>query len=938
MATDPGDPAANPEPPPPQRPSGTYDHGDRAVQRPAVGVQQEFPDRRRAKEYRYDSSLAPELCWDENAERDLVEYLLGLVEGATAAITGAAPGVSATAAEAAFFAQQPAWAGNGHHFDSLAACIARLKSLTKPFLTWSGKAERPRLRVPTIPIFVHERLSTQAILSTLETYKAVGTTGDLFGDPGLDIADQLDAYEHLGPWSNRLILGDSLQVMNSLLEYEGLGGQVQMVYMDPPYGVKFGSNFQPFVRKRDVKHGQDQDMIREPEMVKAYRDTWELGLHSYLTYLRDRLLFAKELLTESGSIFVQISDENLHHVREVMDEVFNNNFVSLITFSKTSSATSDLIPSTTDYLLWYAKDKTKVKYNSLYIRKVWGEIGDSAYSKVELKNGVRRPLTLPEKRDLNLLPAGAAIYRIGDLTSQRPPGNFPVTFAGKTFRPKRGYWKTGELGFQKLIKANRIEATSNAIYYVRYFNDFPVFTLSNLWDDTGVAGFTSDKLYVVQTNPKVVQRCLLMTTDPGDLVLDPTCGGGTTAYVAEQWGRRWITCDTSRVPLALTRQRLLTATFPWYDLKEPHRGPAGGFVYQRRRNKKGEDVGGLVPRITLKSIANNEEPQTVTLVDRPEVNGKITRVCGRFTVEATVQAARTLADLPAPAGQTPDRDRLEDTRGAYENPRRYLDRMIEVLRQSHTLRLPGNTSLNLAQVRPLSGEAHEYLHAEAEELGSAPSPAQAGGGSKRIAVVFGPEHGAIDSQLVFEAAREAYFLKFDALYLFGFAIQAKARELVADRKKLRLPCVYVSVTPDVAMSDLLKTSQSSQVFSVTGLPDVRVERLQAPTTGGDSLFRVELLGLDIFRPQDLETEAIAAINLPCWMLDTDYSGMVFMARQVFFPKTSAWENLEKSLRGRFAEGVWAHLAGTVSESFAAGPQRRIAVKVIDERGNELMVV
>lgn len=229
MATDPGDPAANPEPPPPQRPSGTYDHGDRAVQRPAVGVQQEFPDRRRAKEYRYDSSLAPELCWDENAERDLVEYLLGLVEGATAAITGAAPGVSATAAEAAFFAQQPAWAGNGHHFDSLAACIARLKSLTKPFLTWSGKAERPRLRVPTIPIFVHERLSTQAILSTLETYKAVGTTGDLFGDPGLDIADQLDAYEHLGPWSNRLVLGDSLQVMNSLLEYEGLGGQVQMI-------------------------------------------------------------------------------------------------------------------------------------------------------------------------------------------------------------------------------------------------------------------------------------------------------------------------------------------------------------------------------------------------------------------------------------------------------------------------------------------------------------------------------------------------------------------------------------------------------------------------------------------------------------------------------------------------------------------------------------
>ena len=502
----------------------------------------------------------------------------------------------------------------------------------------------------------------------------------------------------------------------------------------------------------------------------------------------------------------------------------------------------------------------------------------------------------------------------------------------------RGYWKTGLEGMERLISAGRIGVSGVTLRYKRFMNDFPVKAVTNFWTDTSTGSFTESKVYVVQTSSKVIQRCILMTTDPGDLVLDPTCGGGTTAYVAEQWGRRWITCDTSRVPLALTRQRLLTATYPWYELKEPQRGPAGGFVYQRRRNKKGEDVGGLVPRITLKSIANNEEPQTVTLVDRPEVNGKITRVCGRFTVEATVQAARTLADLPAPAGQTPDRDRLEDTRGAYENPRRYLDRMIEVLRQSHTLRLPGNTSLNLAQVRPLSGEAHEYLHAEAEELGSAPSPAQAGGGSKRIAVVFGPEHGAIDSQRVFEAAREAYFLKFDALYLFGFAIQAKARELVADRKKLRLPCVYVSVTPDVAMSDLLKTSQSSQVFSVTGLPDVRVERLKAPTQGGDPLFRVELLGLDIFRPQDLETEAIAAINLPCWMLDTDYNGMVFMARQVFFPKTSAWENLEKSLRGRFAEGVWAHLAGTVSEPFAAGPQRRIAVKVIDERGNELMVV
>ncbi len=475
--------------------------------------------------------------------------------------------------------------------------------------------------------------------------------------------------------------------------------------------------------------------------------------------------------------------------------------------------------------------------------------------------------------------------------------------------------------------------------YKRYLDDFPFRELAHTWTDTRGE---NDLGYVVQTHPRVIERCLLMTTSPGDLVLDPTCGGGSTAYVAEQWGRRWITCDTSRVPLALTRQRLLTATFPWYQLKESPRGPAGGFVYERRKNRKGEEVGGLVPRITLKSIANDEEPETVTLVDRPEVNNKVTRVCGRFTVEATVQAARAVEDLAPAEGQAPERerDRLGDTSGLYENPRRYLDRMIEVLRQSHTLRLPGNTTLNLAQVRPLSGVEHEYLHAEAAELDSPSAPAlpHAGGSRRRLAVVFGPEHGAIDSQLVFEAAREAYFLKYDALYLFGFAIQAKARELVADRKKLRLPCVYVSVTPDVAMSDLLKTSQASQLFSVTGLPDARLTRAEGRAADGGPLYRVELLGLDIFHPQDLETEAIAAQHLPCWMLDSDYNGMVFMARQVFFPKTSAWENLERSLRGRFAEGVWAHLAGTVSEPFAAGPQRQIAVKVIDERGNELMVV
>jgi adenine-specific DNA-methyltransferase len=948
MATDPTEspaPAFGPErtslTAPPR--SGTYEHADIAVQRPAVGVQQEFPDRRTPREYRYDSSLAPELAWDESAERDLAEWLLDLIERATAAIVkGAAEGQGA-GAEAAFFWETPPWAGTGERFGSIAECTARLKSLTRPFLHWSGKAERPRIRVPTIPLFVHERHSTEAILRTLDSYKAIGTIGDLFGDPQLDVADQLDAYEHSGPWSNRLVLGDSLQVMNSLLEYEGLGGQVQMIYMDPPYGVKFGSNFQPFVRKRDVKHGQDEDMIREPEMVKAYRDTWELGLHSYLTYLRDRLLLAKELLTESGSIFVQISDDNLHHVLEILDEVFgNDNRVSIIAFKKTGFASVAGLAVTHDFIVWYGKRREALKCNPVFGERQLTSEELRFHDYIEEATGLRRPLT-KEERDL-----GPAVRDLGKPFARNPlisdgwqdSLGFAYQFLGRSFRPPRNcHWKTHFEGMLRLENANRVAIKGNTLRFIRYFDDFPVQPLGTVWNDTGVGGFVGDqRLYVVQTDTRVLQRCVLISTDPGDLVFDPTCGSGTTAYVAEHWGRRWITCDTSRVPLALARQRLLTATFPWYELKEPTRGPAGGFIYQRRQNKKGEEVGGLVPRITLKSIANDEEPETVTLVDRPEVNNKITRVCGRFTVEATVQAARSVED--APEGETSATRAVSDDPGRYENPRRYLDRMIEVLRQSHTLRLPGNASLNLAKVRALSGEEHEFLHAEAEEVGVPPSPTlpHEGGGGKRIAVVFGPEHGAIDAQLVFEAAREAYYLKYDALYLFGFAIEGKALELAADRKKLRLPCVYISVTPDVVMSDLLKTSRSSEVFAVTGLPDVRVERVKARAPGAESLYQVELLGLDIFRPHDLETESISADNLPCWMLDTDYNGMVFMARQVFFPKTSAWDNLERSLRGRFAEGVWSHLAGTRSEPFAAGLSRQIAVKVIDERGNELMVV
>ena len=906
-----------------------YKHNQEATQRPDVGVQDQFTTRKPAKTYRYDSSLDPALSWDENRDRELAEWLIGLVHRCGAE------------GEAAVFVQPQVWTGGGVQVQSLKAAADLLQSLSQPFLNWAGKAERNQISVPTVPLFVHERHSTKAILDGIRSRKAKGTTLDLFGDGGLDVTDKLDAYEHKGPWQNRMILGDSLQIMNSLLEFEGLGGQVQMAFVDPPYGVKFGSNFQPFVRRRDVKHGGDSDMTREPEMVKAYRDTWELGLHSYLTYLRDRFLLTKELLHPSGSVFVQISDENIHHVRELLDEVFGSaNFVAIITYAKTTSTTSDDLSVVNDYILWYVRDKASApKKRLLYKTKRPGEIGGSGYTKVLLPSGEVRPVS--EFGDE--LPVGAKLCATGDITSSKPPGDFPVQFAGKPWRPTKGYWKTGREGMKRLIEAKRVYAGKKTLGYIRLLDDFPCFELNNIWTDTvGQNQFGPDgKVYAVQTANIAVQRCMLMCTDPGDLVLDTTCGSGTTACVAEQWGRRWITCDTSRVPLALARQRLLTATFPYYELKDPQAGPQGGFVYKRKQNRKGEEIGGLVPHITLKSIANDEQPPMEVLVDRPEVNSSVVRVSGPFVVEGTIAPAQVVDEPKVDAPGAPlsldaalaDADaangglalQAAESAARYGDPATHIERMTQVLRQSKTLRLPGNRELVLADIRRMADS--DVLHAEGLDAAG-----------QRIAVVFGPEDGAISSDVVFEAAREAYFLKFPHLYFFGFAIQAKARELLEDRAKLRVPCTYVTVTPDVAMSDLLKTSRASEIFSITGLPDVDVRKTGKKNEDRAALYEVELRGLDIFDPSTMKQDSIEGENMPAWMLDTDYDGYSFHAAQVFFPKTAAWDNLQKSLKAEFDPSVWEHLAGTVSEPFALGSKKRVAVKVIDERGNELMRV
>jgi adenine-specific DNA-methyltransferase len=526
-----------------------------------------------------------------------------------------------------------------------------------PQLVWAGKAEHTAFEVPTVSLHVHERIDPKTIIEAVRKNNGPGPGAGgqlpLFEVERREpLRQAIEFYQHARGWTNRLIAGDSLLVMNSLLEKEGLGGQVQMVYIDPPYGIRYGSNFQPFTNKRDVKDGSDDDLTLEPETLKAFRDTWELGIHSYLTYLRDRLLLAKDLLHESGSCFVQISDENIHHVRELMDEVFGyQNQIAQIAFIKTSSSTRNFLSGTCDYLLFYARNRERLKYRPLFLDKTPGGKGGSGYTRLERKDGTRQPLA-NATRDGEPLPEGSLIYCLDNLTSQsvgREKGEgaacwFPVKVDGNEYRPNmRSRWKTNEDGMSKLLLARRVEASGGRAGYVRYLKDFPYFPISDFWDDV-MPSYMADKVYVVQTSDKVIARCLLMTTDPGDLVLDPTCGSGTTAYVAEQWGRRWITTDTSRVAITLAKQRLMTATFDYYTLAHPEQGVGSGFVYK------------TVPHVTLKSIANNPEikegmtreaidraiakyADQETLYDQPEKDRSKARVTGPFTVEA----------VPAPA-------------------------------------------------------------------------------------------------------------------------------------------------------------------------------------------------------------------------------------------------------------------------------------------------
>ena len=799
-----------------------------------------------------------------------------------------------------------------------------------PQLIWAGKAEHTSFEVPTVSLHVHERIDPRSIIEAVrkrngKDYEQASFFHMIEENPPL--REAIEFYQHKHGWSNRLIAGDSLLVMNSLIEKEGLAGQVQMIYIDPPYGIKYGSNFQPFVNKRDVKDGKDEDLTQEPEMIKAFRDTWELGIHSYLTYLRDRLLLARELLTGSGSVFVQISDENVHHVKEMMSEVFlPENFVRLIAFRKTSFASSMVLPPVSDYLVWFAKDHSQMKYHPIYMPKK-PPMNDPNFRFLELKNGSRRPMSREERENPYLIPDGVRIYRYDNITS---PGKSSqddrFEFKGETFKPgEKLHWKTTLEGMNQLVKLNRVDKFGSKLAQVRYYDDFPCTSLDNLWDDTGTGGFGDEKIYVVQTTRKTIQRCLLMTTDPGDLVLDPTCGSGTTVYVAEQWGRRWITCETSRVALALAKQRLMTALYDYYELAHPDEGVSSGFRYK------------TVSHITLKSIANNEPPAQETLYDQPLVDNSKARVSGPFTVEAVpAPAVKPLTEIEQelPADESITRS------GETSRQAEWRD---ELLRTG--IRGKRGQYILFSRVEPLPGT--RWLHAEAETkpndrgADSVREDQAIFGQPQRVVISFGPEHAPLEQRQVALAIEEAQTLvpKPRVIVFAAFQFDPEAAKDIDETDWPGVALLKAQMNADLLTDDLKKKRASSDSYWLIGQPDVTLEKI---TEGEDKdKYRVRVLGFDYYNTKTGSLESGGTANIAMWLLDTDYDGRSLFPRQVFFPmagEKEGWARLARNLKAEIDEGLIEAYRGTVSLPFRPGDNKRIAVRIIDDRGIESLKI
>lgn len=821
-----------------------------------------------------------------------------------------------------------------------------------PQLVWKGKDEQDStdLQVPVVPIYIQEKVHPQAIIDDLiSTGETPAEDWMLFSDFNggpKEFDKKIDFYHHEQNWTNRLVLGDSLLVMNSLSEKEGLKGKVQTVYIDPPYGIKFGSNWQVSTRKRDVKDNRADDATRQPEQIRAFRDTWQLGINSYLSYLRDRLTVTRELLTESGSVFVQIGEQNVHLVRGILDEVFGSaNFVREIIYQKTSGAGAPgelkVLPSVCDFIIWYAKDIEKIKYRRLYKDKVFGGEGASGYTNVELKDGTRRSMTSEERENLDLLPSGSRIFAYDNTVSQGTSegSDFPLVVDGQTYNLTSGHWKTDEPGMLKLIAANRLVAAKNIPNYIRYLDDFPAIALNNIWTDS-ISGFMSDKVYVVQSTTKVVQRCLLMTTDPGDLVLDPTCGGGTTAIVAEQWGRRWITCDTSRVALALTRSRLMGARFPNYLLSDSIEGKKKeeellgvsqdksgvandvrkGFVYKR------------IPHVTLKSIAKNpfivenmdskalaqailRGSDAEILYDQAHEGSSGVRVCGPFSVES-LSPHRVLSTSDENLnGTVTEREAKEQ--------QDFASMILANLKSAGVQNSKSVERISFLALDPYPGI---WINASGTYTDSQ-------GKIRKVAISIGPEHGTVGPNQVKEAAKEAVQgVGFELLVVCGFAFDPHVAE--ESKRYGALTVLPAKINPDLAMGDeLLKKTGTGNLFMVFGEPDAEI------TKDKDGKITVELRGIDIYDPSTGQVRSSSTDEIACWFVDTDYNGESFFVRHAYFTGADRpMEKLQKALKADIDEAAWSSMYGTVSRPFKTPTHKKVAIKVINHYGDEVLKV
>jgi adenine-specific DNA-methyltransferase len=762
-----------------------------------------------------------------------------------------------------------------------------------PELVWAGKAEEPEFEVEAPSIHVHERLSTDAILKAARQENAQAS---LFADPELDRAKQVEFYEHEMGWANRLILGDSLVAMTSLLERERLAGQVQLVYIDPPYGINYNSNFQARISDRTPKEASDKAITREPEQIQAYRDTWQLGIHSYLTYLRQRLVAARELLADSGSVVVQIGPENVHRARALMDEIFGEgNFVAQVTLVTTSGTSSpsgrtSVLSDTSDYLLWFARDLSQIKYRQIYVDATEQKRRDPNYAYVELSDGSRRRLIGEEKRHPEILPAGSKVFRLDNATAQKPTTVFPFELDGKTYLPGKRGWRTTREGMDRIGRLNRWFGSGETLSYVLYADDSPGAPISNVWTDLRRSGFGAKKRYVVETLDKVVHRVIAMTTDPGDLVLDPTCGSGTTAYVAERLGRRWITIDTSRIALSLARERLLTASFPYYRLADDARGVDGGLRY------------GSFERITLRSLAYGEDPESIPLYESPQIVPGRTRVSGPFTVESLSRYADNPFDV----------DALEEVDA--ESAGDHVTALLDAL-SKHGIPRKGFAPATVKSLDPLPGSG--ALHAEGLFIGD-------DGKDQHFAVSIGPRHGPVTVGQIDEAMSDSP--GYQLIVFAGFTATAEAQEYLAPGKRGRVKVALLEANADLLLGDLLKNTTASQTFRLFAAPDAVAREAK------DGSVFIELSGMDSFDAATGEVVSRNRDEIAAWFLDHDYDGSVFHVNQAFFTRNDAWEQLGKALKETIDREVIDSLHSFVSLPFSPGPSGKAAIRVVDDAG------